>query len=228
MVCWLLWKFTLTLAWTPVHSLSSFHLSPLSDTVKIIFLQPANHSCRQMERNSGYGRNLDFIPKFATKLLPDLRSQLLGEEGESNEIQVNVNDTWVLLKTLPSQFLFWFPFLREQKVCPFLIPGEEKHKTKNHRDLLFYFPVLISSPTLLREGWTHPWMIRFRSEGSYSSSYEIIILCSPPPMGNGSKHHQPDFIIRMGQARTAGTSTELTSPYKARNSFKSKNSTERW
>lgn len=98
--------------------------------VKIIFLQPANHSCRRMERNSGYGRNLDFIPKSATKLLPDLRLQPLGEEGESNEIQVNFNDTWVFLKTLPSQFLFWFPFLKEQKVCPFLIPGEEKHKTK--------------------------------------------------------------------------------------------------
>lgn len=71
--------------------------------VNIIFLQPAKHSCRCLEYNSGYGRNLDFIPKSATKLLLGLRLEPLGKEKST---QVNFNDTCVFLKT--PQFLFRF------------------------------------------------------------------------------------------------------------------------
>jgi len=69
-------------------------------------------------------------------------------------------------------------------------------------------------------------MISSRSEGSYSSSYEMMFLPPSQAMGNGSKHHQPDILIKMGQARTAGASKYLTSHYKVKNVFKSKNSTE--
>lgn len=50
----------------------------------IIFLQPANHSCRWMEWNSGYGRNLNFTPKYATKFCLTLENNL-WDSGRGKE-----------------------------------------------------------------------------------------------------------------------------------------------